>query len=82
MVVYSHKNSLMCLTFPSSLKGMASDWFYSMLPHFLHNFKKVTEAFLTQYVSRREAKKNNHHPQNEAGRQPQVLYQPLLEPTG
>ena len=30
-------------------------------PHSLHNFKEVAEAFLTQYASRWEAKKNNHH---------------------
>ena len=51
----------MCLTFPSSLKGVASEWFYSMSPHFLHNFSEVTEAFLTEDTSRQKAKRNSHH---------------------
>ena len=61
MVVYSRNGPLLCITFTSSLKGMASDWFYSLSPRSLHNFKEVTETFLTQYASRREAKRNNHH---------------------
>ena len=61
MVVFSSNDPLMCLTFPSSLKGMASDWFYSLLPHSLHNFEEVTDMFLTKYASRHETEKNNHH---------------------
>ena len=61
MIVHSCNDALMCLIFPSSLKGMASDWFYSLPPHSLRNFEEVTKAFLTQYASRQEAKKNNHH---------------------
>ena len=49
----------MYLTFPSSLKGVASDWFYS-LPLSLHNFEEVFKAFLIQYASHRETKRNNH----------------------
>jgi len=51
----------MCLTFPSSLKDEASDWFYYLPPRSLHNFTEVTEAFLTQYAPRQEVKKNNHY---------------------
>ena len=61
MVLYSCNDMIICLTFPSSLKSVASDWFHSLSPHSLYNFEKITAAFLTQYVSRREAKKNNHH---------------------
>jgi len=32
-----------------------------MHPHSLHNFEEVSEAFLTQYASCREAKRNNNH---------------------
>jgi len=60
MVVYSRNDPLLCITFPSSLKGAASDWFYS-LPHPLRNFEEITKTFLTQYASRKEAKKNSHH---------------------
>ena len=60
-IVHSCNDALMCLTFLSSLKGVASDWFYSLLPHSLCNFEEVTEEFLTQYSSRQEAKKNKHN---------------------
>jgi len=52
---------LICLTFSSSLKGVSSDSFYSLLPCLLHSFEERTVVFLTQYASRREAKNNNHH---------------------
>ena len=61
MVVYSRNDLLLCIIFPSSLKGVASDWFYSLLPRFLYNFEEVTKAFVTQYASYQDAKKNNHH---------------------
>ena len=51
---------LLCLNFSYNLKGIASDWFYSIPPHSLYNSKEVTHAFLTQYASCREAKQNNH----------------------
>jgi len=57
MIVYSHNDPLMCFTFPFSLKGMALNWFYSLAPQSLHNFKEMIEAFLFQYASRREANK-------------------------
>ena len=61
VVFYSCSDPLLWLTFPFSLKDVTSDWFYSLLLHSLHNFKEVTEAFLTQYDSRQKTKKNNHH---------------------
>ena len=60
-VIYFRNNQLLCLTFSSSLKSVASDWFYSLPYSSLYNFEEITEAFLTQYASRRKAKKNNHH---------------------
>ena len=61
MVFYSRNDPLMYLTFSSSLKGVASNWFYSLSGHLLLNFEEITESFLNQYASHREAKKNNHH---------------------
>ena len=61
MVVYSCNDPLMCLIFPSNLKDVVSDWFYSLSPYSLHNFEEITDVFLTQYAFRREVKKNNHH---------------------
>jgi len=71
----------MCLIFSSNLKGVASDWFYFLLPRSLHNFEEISLAFLTLYVSRWEAKKKKHHSsQNEKEREPQVVHQLLSEP--
>jgi len=46
---------------PFQSERCASNWFYSLPTHSLHNFEEVSEAFLFQYVSRRETKRNNHH---------------------
>jgi len=59
MIIHSHNNALMCLTFSSSLKDVTSNWFYSPPPHSLRNFEEGTEVFLNQYASCREAKKNH-----------------------
>ena len=61
MVMYFRNDPVMCPTFSSSLKGAVLDWFYSLPSRSLYNFVEVTEAFLTQYASRQEAKKNSHH---------------------
>ena len=39
IIIYSLNDLIMCLTFPSSLKGIASYWFYYLPPYFLHNFR-------------------------------------------
>jgi hypothetical protein len=61
MAVYSYDDGLLCRMFPSSLKGLASDWFYSLKPGTLHTFEQVAQAFLTQYSSCQEYKKNSNH---------------------
>ena len=60
MVVYSRNDPLLCITFPSDLKGVASDWFSSLSPHSLYNFEEITKAFLTRYASHQEEKKNHY----------------------
>jgi len=60
-MIYSCNELIMCLTFPFSLKDVASDWSYSLPPHSLHNFEEVAEVFLIQYALRREIKRNNRH---------------------
>jgi len=59
MAVHSHNDYLMCWVFPSSLKGVALDWFYSLLSQSLRNFEEVSNAFFNQYTSRQEFKKNH-----------------------
>ena len=41
MVVYSHNDLLMSQLFPSNLKRVASDWFYSLPSHSLRDFEEV-----------------------------------------
>ena len=57
-MAYSCNDPLLYIMFPSSLIGVALDWFHSMLPRSPHNCEEVTKTFLTQYASRQEAKKN------------------------
>jgi len=38
--------------FPSSLKGAAYDWFYTLSRHSLQSFEEVKQAFYHQYASR------------------------------
>ena len=81
MVIYSCYDPIMRLTFSSSLKGVASDWFYSRPPRSLHNFMAVIETFLIQYTSRQEAKRNSHHLLSVNTRQGEVIHQFLIELT-
>jgi len=59
MAVHSHDDLLLCRVFPCSLKGVALDWFYSLLSQPLLNIEKVSDAFFNQYAS--WIKKNNNH---------------------
>jgi len=61
MVVHSHDDLLMCWVFPSSLKGVALDWFYSLPSRSLWNFEEVSDVFYKQYALRQKFKKNNNH---------------------
>ena len=61
MTVYSHDDLFMSRVFPSGLKGITSDWFYSLSSHSLGDFEEVRQAFFNQFASRREFKKNNNH---------------------
>jgi len=40
MIVHTRSDALICLTFMSSLKGVASDWFYSLPPYSLHTSRR------------------------------------------
>ena len=58
--MYSHDDRIICRVIPSSLKDVASNWFYSLRPNSLHSFDEVSRAFVDQYISRKEIMKNNH----------------------
>ena len=61
MVVHFQDDFLMSRLFPSSLKGAAYDWFYTLPRQSLWSFEEVKQVFYHQYASRRELKKNNMH---------------------
>ena len=61
IAVHSHDDHIMCWVFPSSLKDMALDWFYSLLSQSLRSFEKVSNAFFNQYALRQKFKKNSNH---------------------
>jgi len=52
MALYSHNDLLMSWVFPSSFKGVSSEWFYSLLSHSLQDFDEVKQSFYNQLVSR------------------------------
>jgi len=61
MVIHSRSNSILCRIFTSCLKGVASDWFYSLSQRSIHGLRGLTKLFVAQYSSRQEFKQNNHH---------------------
>ena len=61
IAIYSHDDLLTSWVFPSSLKEVTSDWFYSLLSHLFSDFEEVRKAFYNQFASRREFKKSNNH---------------------
>ena len=60
-MIHARNDSILCWIFPSSLKGIASDWFYFLPPRSIHNFEDLTKLFITQYSSLKGFKQNNHH---------------------
>ena len=61
MVAQFHDDLLMCRVFPSNLKGVSLNWFFSLSSWSLWNIEEVSYVFYNQYVSRQEFKKNNNH---------------------
>jgi len=60
MVSLSRNDSILCQIFPFILKGIASDWFYSLLPLSIHNIGDLTKLFLAQYSSHQKFNQKNH----------------------
>ena len=61
MVIHFRNNFILCWIFPSSLKGVAFDWFYSLPPCSIYGFEDLTKLFLAQYFSHQVFKQNNHN---------------------
>ena len=61
MVIHARNDSALCRIFPSSLKGLASNWFYFLPPHSIYGLEYLTKLFLAQYSFYQELNRNNHH---------------------
>ena len=61
VVIHSRNDSILYRIFPSNLKGVDSDWLYSLQPCSIHSFGDLTRLFLAQYSSLQGFKQNNHH---------------------
>ena len=61
MVIHSHDDTLLSRVFPSSLKGAAYDWFYSLPGQSLRNFEEIKQASYHQYTSQWVLRRNNNH---------------------
>ena len=59
MAVHTH-DDLLCRVFPSSIKGITLDWFYSLPSRSLQSFKEVNNTF-NQHASLQEFKKNTNY---------------------
>ena len=49
---HSRNNFILCRVFPSRLKGVPSNWLYSLRPRSIHSFRYLTRLFLAHYSSR------------------------------
>ena len=51
MAVHSLDEALMCRVFPSSLGPMAMRWFDGLRTNSVSSFKKLTQAFCSQFIT-------------------------------
>ncbi|XP_008245115.1 PREDICTED: uncharacterized protein LOC103343227 [Prunus mume] len=61
MTLYKANDALMCKVFTMTLQGAAQDWFHSLPPRSISNFKELAHVFTKEYTSYRTIKKNPNH---------------------
>ena len=61
MVVYAYDDLFLYRASPSSLMGVAYHSFYSLPKNSLRKFHDVTDAFYSQFASRKKFQRNNNH---------------------
>ncbi|GKV03520.1 hypothetical protein SLEP1_g15809 [Rubroshorea leprosula] len=57
MQVQNASDALMCKIFPSTLRGNARTWYYSLPPRSINSYTELTSAFATKFFSRRLIRK-------------------------
>ena len=50
MALATKADELLCLAFPSTLKGPAPQWFHSLKPRPVSDFKQLNKQFVSQFV--------------------------------
>ncbi|GKV10424.1 hypothetical protein SLEP1_g21788 [Rubroshorea leprosula] len=57
MQAQNASDALMCKTFPSTLRGNAQTWYYSLPPRYISSYSEMASAFATKFSSRRLIRK-------------------------
>ncbi|GKV40302.1 hypothetical protein SLEP1_g47964 [Rubroshorea leprosula] len=57
MQAQNASDALMCKIFPSTLRGNARTWYYSLPPRSINSYTKLSSAFATKFSSRRLIRK-------------------------
>ncbi|GKV47753.1 hypothetical protein SLEP1_g54620 [Rubroshorea leprosula] len=57
MQAQNASNALMCKIFPSTLRGNARTWYYSLPPRSINSYTEMASAFATKFSSRRLIRK-------------------------
>ncbi|GKU99640.1 hypothetical protein SLEP1_g12455 [Rubroshorea leprosula] len=86
MQAQNASDALMCKIFPSTLRGNARTWYYSLPPRSINSYAEMASAFATKFSSRRLIRKTtfelmrvrelNSHDLSENKGQPQGLRNP------
>ncbi|GKV04527.1 hypothetical protein SLEP1_g16680 [Rubroshorea leprosula] len=57
MQAQNASDALMCKIFPSTLRGNAQTWYYSLLPRSINSYTELASAFVTKFSSKRLIRK-------------------------
>ena len=50
MALATNANELLCLAFPGTLTGPAAQWFHSLKPRSVRDFKQLSKEFISQFI--------------------------------
>ncbi|GKV27231.1 hypothetical protein SLEP1_g36424 [Rubroshorea leprosula] len=73
MQAQNASDALMCKIFPSTLRGNAWTWYYSLLPNSISSYAKLAASFATKFSSRRLIKKTTSELMRVAQREGESL---------
>ena len=50
MDLATNADELLCLAFPGTLKGPAAQWFHSLKPRSIRDFRQLNKEFISQFI--------------------------------